>query len=136
MNTDQKTTIWAGMGIALILVTGFIHLMDAPSSFDDATYKGMLFVANGLGAAIAAIGIARGAKTWGWGLGTLVAGGAFVAYIISRTVGLPGLQPDVWLEPLGLASLFVEVLFVGIAYYVLASPMARRTVSNRTVREM
>jgi hypothetical protein len=101
-----------GAGIALILVTGAIHFIDAPSSFGDATYKGVLFLTNGIAAIVAAVGIYRGDRTWGWGLGVLVAGGALVSYVISRTVGLPGLAPDVWLEPLGILSLLVEATFV------------------------
>ena len=100
-----------GAGLVLILVTGAIHLIDAPSSFGDAPYKGWLFVANGVAAIVAAVGIAR-ARRWGWILGLLVAGGAFVGYVISRTVGLPGLEPDVWLEPIGVLSLLVEATFV------------------------
>ncbi len=101
-----------GAGIALILVTGAIHLIDAPGSFGDATYKGWLFVANGTAAIVAAFGIYRGERSWGWGLGVLAAGGALVGYVISRTVGLPGLAPDVWLEPLGILSLMVEAAFI------------------------
>src|SRR5437588_2162858 len=109
-----KPTATQGAAIALILVTGAIHFIDAPGSFGDATYKGLLFVANGIAAIVAAIGIYRGENSWGWGLGVLVAGGALVGYLISRTVGLPGLAPDVWLEPLGILSLLVEVSFVAL----------------------
>ena len=105
-------TALQGAGVALILVTGAIHLIDAPGSFGDATYKGLLFVANGIAAIIAAVGVYRGERTWGWGLGLLVAGGALVSYVISRTVGLPGLAPDIWLEPLGILSLMVEAAFI------------------------
>jgi len=105
-------TAMQGAGIALILVTGAIHLIDAPSSFGDATYKGLLFLANGIAAIIAAFGIHNGERRWGWELGVLVAGGALVSYVISRTVGLPGLAPDVWLEPLGILSLMVEAAFI------------------------
>jgi hypothetical protein len=101
-----------GAGVALILVTGAIHFIDAPGSFGDATYKGLLFLANGIAAIVAAFGILRGDRRWGWGLGVLVAGGALVSYVISRTVGLPGLAPDIWLEPLGILSLMVEAAFI------------------------
>ena len=101
-----------GAGVALILVTGAIHFIDAPGSFGDATYKGLLFLANGIAAIVAAFGIHRGERGWGWGLGALVAGGALVSYVISRTVGLPGLAPDIWLEPLGILSLMVEAAFI------------------------
>ncbi|MBA3944050.1 MAG: hypothetical protein H0X37_05745 [Herpetosiphonaceae bacterium] len=131
-NTLSKKVMWAG--IILILLTGLIHVIDAPSSFGDATYKGLLFVANALGALVSAVGIYRGSRSWGWGLGLLVAGGAFVMYIISRTVGLPGLEPDVWLEPLGIASLIVEALFVGLTLWAMArrttTPVVQRNVSR------
>jgi hypothetical protein len=110
-----------GAGIALILVTGAIHFIDAPGSFGDATYKGVLFLANGIAALVAAWGISRGERSWGWGLGLLVAGGALVGYVISRTVGLPGLAPDIWLEPLGILSLMVEAAFV-VLFAVNARP--------------
>src|SRR5206468_5494278 len=56
----------------------------------------------------------------GWGLGLLLAGGALLAYVASRTVGMPGLpaEPDAWLEPMGVASLVCEGLFVVL--FVLA----------------
>src|SRR3977135_3937651 len=103
-----------GAGVALILVTGAIHFIDAPSSFSDATYKGLLFVANGIAAIIAAVGIYRG-RSWGWLLGVLVAGGALVGYAISRTIGLPGLAPEIWISsPLAVLSLAVEAAFVAV----------------------
>src|SRR5437762_9556238 len=95
------------LAIAAILATGLIHTLEARDSFGDATYKGLLFVANGLGAVVAAVGVYRNQRTLGWVLGLVVAGGAFLAYVASRTIGLPGLpaEPDAWLEPMGVASL-------------------------------
>lgn len=111
----SKTVVWAG--IVLILATGLLHFINAPDSFKDAAYKGILFMLNGIGALVAAVGIYRGARTWGWMLGALIAGGALLAYIASRTIGLPGLpaEPDKWLEPMGLASMIAEVLFLVVA---------------------
>ncbi len=105
-------------GIVLVLAIGAIHAWDAPDSFHDVAYKGVLFVLNALGALAAAVGIARRA-TWGWALGTLVAAGAFISYVLSRTVGLPYLpaEPDAWLEPLGVASLLAEAGFMLVAWH-------------------
>lgn len=114
-----KNLVWAG--IVLIVITGVIHFVDAPDAFGEATYKGLLFVANGVGALISGVGIWRGARGWGWGLGLLVAAGAIVGYVISRTIGMPGLGVDPWMEPLGVASLIVEGLFTLIALKVLSS---------------
>jgi hypothetical protein len=108
-----------GAGISLIIIVGLIHLINSPGDLEEGSYTGLLYLANFLGALTAAIGIYRG-RSWGWSLGVLVAGGAFVAYVISRTVGLPGLPvEEEWLEPLGLLSMLVEALFVGL--YLTAS---------------
>ena len=82
------------VAVVAIVATGLIHLGTAREAFGDATYKGLLFVANGVGA--------------------LVAGGAFLGYVVSRTVGLPGwpAEPDAWLEPLWIGSLVAEMVFL------------------------
>ena len=112
MNPPPATVKW--VAIAAIVATGVIHAGEAEDAFSDATYKGLLFVANAVGASAAAIGIYRNRLTWGWVLGLFVAGGALISYAISRTIGLPGLPASkkTWLEPAGVASLVVEALFV------------------------
>ena len=127
MKHVPKIFVWSG--IALILTIGLIHVIDAPDSFKDATYKGWLFYANGVGALIAAYGIYRGKRGWGWNLGLLIAAGSFIGYVTSRTVGLPQIpaEPDAWLEPLGVASLIAEALFVMLFVVI--------TVSNKLNEE-
>jgi len=105
-------------GVALILLVGLIHLIDAPDSMTESTTKGLSFYANFVGAIVAALGIFLH-RTWGWALGIVVAAGAFVGYVVSRTVGIFGLLPDVWLEPIGIASLVVEALFIAVALRAL-----------------
>lgn len=94
--------VWAG--IALIVIVGVIHLVETPEYFETATYLGVLFLANLVGALVAAVGIYQGAG-WGWTLGVIVAAGAFAAYIVSRTIGLPGLEEAEFFEPLAGSSL-------------------------------
>ncbi len=112
MTSPSHTMKW--LAIAAILATGLIHVVEARDAFGDATYKGLLFIGNGAGALAAAIGIYRDQRALGWLLGVLVAGGAIIAYVASRTIGLPGLpaEPDTWLEPMGVASLLCETVFV------------------------
>ncbi len=112
MTTPSPTVKW--LAIAALLGTGLIHFLEARDAFGDATYKGLLFVANGAGALVAAVAIYRNQQALGWLLGLLVAGGALLAYVASRTVGLPGLpaEPGAWLEPSGVASLVCEGLFL------------------------
>ncbi|MBI5416225.1 MAG: hypothetical protein HZA29_05360 [Candidatus Omnitrophica bacterium] len=126
MNNLPRIYVWSGM--FLILATGLIHLADAPDSFEEAAYKGWLFCANGVGALAAAVGIYRGRRLWGWNLGLLIAVGSMIGYTASRTTGLPLIpaEPGAWLEPLGVASLTVEVLFVA-----LYSSLLKRSVDKR-----
>jgi hypothetical protein len=101
-------------GILLILLVGLIHLYKFPEHFEAAAYVGVLFLANLAGSLVAAVGIYRGAHGWGWLLGAVIAGGAFVAYLASRTLGLPGFEEAVgkWGTPWGTFSLMIESLFL------------------------
>jgi hypothetical protein len=112
----------SGVGIALIAVTGLIHLVETPEYLAEMPYIGVLFALSVVGALIAAFGIYRGER-WGWTLGALVAGGSLVGYLLSRTVGLPLFRENTWeefAEPVGLLSLLVEGLFLVMAGNVLS----------------
>ena len=127
MRPLSKTVVWSG--IILILITGLVHFIDAPGAFEEVAYKGVLFVANGIASLVAAFGIYRGIRSWGWMLGLLIAAGALAAYCASRSIGLPSLpaEPDAWFEPLGLISMIVEALFIGLAVWVLQSERTKLT---------
>lgn len=108
---DRKFLSWSA--VALIVIVGAIHMINAPDSFQEAHYKGWLFYLNGAGALAAACGIFRG-QHWGWYLGLMVAVGSFLGYVASRTIGLPliAAEPEAWFEPLGVLSLMVEAAFI------------------------
>jgi hypothetical protein len=113
-------------GTLLIVACGLIHLIGAPEHLQEATYIGVLFVINAAGALVAAVGIYRD-RLWGWLLGLLVAGGAFVMFMVSRLIGLPAYQEHVgmWLgdsagDRLGIPSLVVEAPLVALSLIVLA----------------
>ncbi len=101
--------------ILLIIAVGLVHLRGAPPHYRVAPYLGVGFVANFIGALVAAVGIYRDAL-WGWLLGALVSGGALVMYVVSRSVGLPGYEHAIgrWFGPLGVISVVVEVLFIAV----------------------
>ena len=113
----MKFRLLQWLGLALILQTGLIHFYLTPAHFSELPYEGFLFAANAAGALLAAYGIYRG-KVWGWNLGALITAGSIVAYIISRTTGLPGHEIEDFADPLGLGALIVESGFL-VAYLML-----------------
>ena len=129
MNTHTlvRTRTWAGL--MLVLATGLIHVVEGPANYHEAAYKGILFVLNAAGALVAARGIYRGEKLWGWTLGVLISAGALMLYLVSHTIGLPGLEiDDEWFEPLGVASLLVEGLYVLVYASVMTRPKLRQHI--------
>jgi hypothetical protein len=124
--------------IGLLLAQGTIHLYEAPAQYAEVPYLGVLFVLILAGALVATFGMVRGAS-WGWWLGLATAAGPLVGYVLSRSVGIPGVQETALasiFEPLGIACVVAEALFVGIAARVLlrgAAPVVRvpaRVVAN------
>jgi len=41
-----------------------------------------------------------------------MAAGSMLGYVLSRTVGVPGMEIEAWLQPLGILSLLVEGAFI------------------------
>jgi hypothetical protein len=106
----MKIKIIRGLAIFFIFQVGLTHLFSADHAYEESWIEGYLFVANFLGALIAAYGIYR-RKNWGWILGFMVAGGAMFFYTWSRTTGLPGLPAEEWIDPWGTTAFVVEGLF-------------------------
>ncbi len=123
-----KLLTWAGA--YTISFVGLIHLIVSDEHFEAATYLGWLFLANFVGATVAAIGIYWGGHRWGWLLGDAVAGGAFVLYVVSRVLGLPGFHPEgvwEWVRLDGLFSLGLEGLFMALSLLTI-TPQGRALV--------
>lgn len=99
-----------GVAIFLLIEVGLVHYFSSQHEFEESWILGYLFVANFLGALVAAYGIYR-RKTWGWALGVLIVAASSVGYVWSRTSGLPGLRPEEWIYPWGVVSVIAEALF-------------------------
>jgi hypothetical protein len=123
-----KVLTWAGA--YTISFIGTIHLLVSDEHFEAATYLGWLFLANFAGAVVAALGIYWGEHRWGWLLGDMIAGGAFVLYVVSRAIGLPGFHPEgvwEWVRLDGLLSLGLEGLFMTLSLLAI-TPQGRALV--------
>jgi hypothetical protein len=117
----MKSKLLHILAIILILEVGLVHYFTAQHEFEEAALLGYLFMANFLGALLAAYGIYR-RQAWGWWLGLGIALGSLVGYVWSRTAGLPGLEVEAWISPWGGMSLISEALFSLLAVLHLRRP--------------
>jgi hypothetical protein len=125
---SRSAELW--LTVLALLVTGGIHLALVPEHFEEATYAGWLFLADGIAAVALAVVLLVHDRRWVWWASGLVAGVTIAAYVLSRTAGLPGLSDDIgnWTEPLSFPALVAEVAVVVIAIGRLsgwASPRSR-----------
>lgn len=112
------------IGAAGLIASAAIHLADAPDTFNDATYLGLAFLAQGIASIVAAVLAVRGSRL-GLAGGLMLAGGSIVMYTISRTIGLPGQSDEIWLEPAGVVALVSEAITVAtFGWALLASRRA------------
>ena len=109
--------------IAVIALAGvaLIHVLDVPGTFADAPYKGWLYVALIVGSLATAAALVRSSNWRAWAAAAALPAGSAIAFIISRTIGLPQGADDIgnWTESLGLSSLFVEAALIALAGAVL-----------------
>jgi len=118
------------LGIALIVIVGLLNfhlphfLLERSPAAGDTGYLEVVFLANLLGAVIAALAIWRN-RRWGWLLGVMVVGLSFVLYLAQETIGLPGLSAK-WWEPSRIVALILEALFVLLARSQIVSSRLRK----------
>lgn len=141
---ELEATIGAAVGDAIVRTlavlglagVALIHLLDAHDTFVAAPYKGWLYVGLIVGSLATAGVLARRSDPRAWLAALLLPLGALVAFVYSRTVGLPEGADDIgnWWEPLGLASMFVEAALVVLAAAVLGRPDRAALERVRTFR--
>ncbi len=118
------------LGIALV------HLLDLQSKLHETPYLGVLYLVLIAAALATAAFLVHADDRRAWivtaGLAVLTMAG----YAINRTVGMPSATDDIgnWLEPLGLAALFVEVITAAIGIYGLAEGRSRGIADARSRR--
>ena len=105
--------------VAVVGLAGvaLIHVLDAHDTFVATPYKGWLYVGLIVGSLTAAGALVRRSDPRAWAGAAALSVGAILAFVYSRTVGMPASADDIgnWTEPLGLASLFVEAAVAAVA---------------------
>ena len=117
-----------GAAILGLVVTAGTHVPLVREHLDEASYIGWLFVALSAAALVLALALLIADTPLVWGVTGAVALAALVAFVVSRTVGLPQIGDDIgnWTEPLGLVSLAVEG-----ALLLLSVPLFVRSLRRR-----
>jgi hypothetical protein len=116
------------LGSILCLAVGLIHIQDQGGFLGDQspTWIAVSYYAVEIVAGVAALLLAR-QQLLGWVLGVGISAGPAVAYLLSRSVGLPGDSNDIgnWGYTLGTVSLVVEGLLFTLSVTALARAGAR-----------
>jgi len=110
----------AAVGLAGVAL---IHLLDLPGQLSEAPLVFGLYLALMVASVALASAVIWTSDTRAWVAAALLPALVIVAYVLSRTSGLPGSTDDIgnWGEPLGIASLFVEGSLVALSSSVLIS---------------
>jgi hypothetical protein len=93
------------------VATAGIHIALVPDHLREAPYAGALFIALSAAALTLAIVLLVRSDLVVWTMCGALVLAAMLAYVASRSIGLPALDDDVgdWLNPLGIAALLVEM---------------------------
>ncbi|MCZ2404771.1 hypothetical protein IV498_16710 [Paenarthrobacter sp. Z7-10] len=97
---------------AALVVAGAAHIPVIPAHLHEAPYIGILFILLAAGSFVLAGVLTFYDVAAAYVLTAVVMALALVAYIISRTFGLPLIGDDVgnWLAPLGVVSVIAEIV--------------------------
>lgn len=120
------------VGVVGFAAVALIHTLDLQSKFHETPYLAVAYLLLIVGMLYASFELIRGNTRRGWVVGGGIAALTFAGYAVNRTWGLPGAMGDVgnWLEPIGLASLFVESAVALLAAWAVAG--ARSLSATRT----
>jgi hypothetical protein len=118
---ESSRTIARGIATLGLLGIALIHLLDLQSKLSETPYLGALYILLIAASVVVATALMHTDDRRTWRAAGGIAAITLVAYVVNRTMGMPGATDDVgnWLEPLGLASLFVEGVTALVAGYAL-----------------
>ena len=115
------------LGAAAILGIAVIHILDAASTYYSTQWIFWAYMALIVAAIPVTLLLLHSTSTLGWVAAAGLAAGPLVAYLWSRSIGLPGDAGDIgnWLCTLGMVALFVETFLLALSVTRLA--MGRRS---------
>jgi hypothetical protein len=126
--TEDLTRAVGAVALAAVAV---IHLVDLPGTMSETPLIGYGYYVLVAVALLGAFLLMTVPDRWVWGLVDLTAFGAVVAYVLSRTTGLPTDTLDIgnWNCSLGIAAISTETLVVMMAMWQLQHPRPLRSAA-------
>jgi hypothetical protein len=131
--TDTDVAVRSVTAVALASLA-LIHVEDLPDTYAATRLVGSEYVALiAVSIALAAALLIRRAGVRLWLVAGAVAGAAMIAYILSRTTGIPGDDGDIgnWRCSLGLAALTVEMMILTLSTWSAAALVRQRPGPRR-----
>jgi hypothetical protein len=136
-DTGESDVAARAVGAVALAALALIHVEDLPDTFTasrlvGAEYFALIAVSIGIAAAL----LTRRAGPRVWLSAGAVAGSAMFAYVLSRTVGIPGDHGDIgnWRCTLGLAALSVEAMIIALSGWSLVSSLVPAQLRDRSGR--
>lgn len=119
---------------AMMFVAAAVHVPLVPEHLEEAAYVGVLFIALAVVGAVLTVLLMVHDSRPVWTVSGVVGLLSVVAFVASRTVGLPQITDDIgnWTEPLGYPALASEALVTIVAALALRHthhPLTRRSSS-------
>ncbi len=124
--TDDRLLVARPIAVLGLAGIALIHLLDLPGKIQEVPYLGVAYIGLILTAlGLAAVLLAREHRR-DWLLLAALSGATVLGFVVDRATGLPMATADVgnWLEPLGLASLFVEITLLPLAAWAYRASAA------------
>lgn len=112
-----------------LLITALVHVIDGIGKWSEVRYEFWLFMALVVGCVTLAGGFlfTRSRLLLPATVGLIVP--ALIAYVLSRTTGLPQSMDDIgnWSEPIGVVNVFAEAIVLAVAIPAMALGRSRQT---------
>ena len=110
-----------------LMAVGLIHVLEIQGQLSGAAWLTVGFVLLAASAPVVGLWLLARPSSVAWQIGVLVCLGAAGGYILTRSIAVPGDTGDRgnWLEPLGVAALFIEGIVVILTVLVIASIRTR-----------
>lgn len=123
MNPHHEHTVARATAIVGLGAIALIHLLELQGKLKEVPYLGIGYILLIVASVASGAMLLHSNSKNGWRIAGLAAGATLIGFTLTRTTGLPRSSDDIgnWLEPMGLASIFVEGIVTAVAAYALAT---------------